>query len=75
MALSGMKKVKAGAPGFHWIKEKYHKTTGKQIIFDYCLRRRHDVLPIITKGFDDGAYGHCLVAGFGQEVKDQAISF
>nr|XP_011463394.1 PREDICTED: uncharacterized protein LOC105351248 [Fragaria vesca subsp. vesca] len=31
VASSGMKKVKTGAHvGFHWIKDKYHKTTGKQ---------------------------------------------
>lgn len=31
VASTGMKKVKTGAHvGFHWIKDKYNKTTGKQ---------------------------------------------
>ncbi|KAK6920762.1 hypothetical protein RJ641_014440 [Dillenia turbinata] len=30
LASTGFKKVMAGASvGFHWIKDKYHKTTGK----------------------------------------------
>ncbi|KAM1170691.1 hypothetical protein ACFX13_021458 [Malus domestica] len=40
VAANGMAKVKVGARfGLHWIKDKFHKTTGKQFDCSYSDRR------------------------------------